>query len=644
MPLFTVVVAAPPAVRGPEDLAGLPAYADLVELRLDLLPDIEGDDALARWIAASPRAVIATVRSRAEGGAFDGAPEAAARRLEAAARAGAAWIDVEAPVAPHVRDLPRHVEVLASYHGDGVPRGPRTVAGRAVRHRKVARPIAGAEALERARREARAAVATGDRTVVPYGPLGGLRAAFVHSRSFLFGSATDDASVVAGQPLLRALLDESRVDEVGPDARLFGLLGRPPARSPSPALHNAAFRALGLDALYLPLPGLRLETALDLPFQGFSVTTPYKERALALAAHADGTTLEIGAANTLVRREDGSWRASNTDAEAIMAAVGPAPAGATAFVYGAGGFARAAGFALAARGHAVRLGARNDERGRRVARAAGWESAGTYYVRRPTDRVLVNATPAGADGRMPGFLERASLCGLVVLDAPYRRDGATALEALAARDEAELFIGGLRLLAGQAAGQVRSFTGCEVEGRVLDTALDPPLPLLLLGLRGAGKSAVGRSVARRLGRPFLDLDEEVERITGLSPARWIRERGEPAFREAEAAAVARLAGRRGVVVAAGGGVLEHARARAVVVRHTIPIWLDVPPEVAARRAAADGHDRPPLTTATDPEEESRRLHDRRKDAWGAVARYVVDASPEVDAVAEQVARRWLSEP
>ena len=383
-------------------------------------------------------------------------------------------------------------------------------------------------ALARALREAQDPAATGgDLTVVPYGALAGMRAAFVGAPGhLLFGAASAGSAVVPGQPALLELLDELRAGEVGPGADLFGLLGDPPERSPSPALHNAAFRATGRAALYVPLPGVDPGAALCLPFAGFSVTTPYKSVALARADAADAVAREIGAANTLVRGGDGRWHASNTDALAVAESVPPAgEGGAGAFVYGAGGFAAAAASALRLRGYAVRVGARRPEAARAFAVPRGFPVAGRVYAREPGDRVLVNATPAGADGAEPEFLRGARLDGLRVLDAPYRRAGRTGVAARAEDAGAERVVDGFDLLLRQARGQVRAFGGGDLDPGVLALALRPPLPLLLMGLRGAGKTVVGRAVARRLGRPFVDLDEEVTRLTGRSPGWWIRTQG-----------------------------------------------------------------------------------------------------------------------
>jgi shikimate 5-dehydrogenase/shikimate kinase len=637
-----VVVAAPPAVRSPTDLETLPPAADLVELRLDLLFHPAGPEpderALRAWIAASPRPVIATVRSLGQGGRFEGGAEAQARVLLAGARAGALWVDAEADVLPHLAFLPAGVSVLLSVHGEGPVPPAREAGAPRVRHLKVARPVSDAAAL--ARLCAEAAAAGPDATCLPYGPLGALRVLFAHDGAFLYGSADRDSRVVVGQPALPDLLDELRAGEVTRDAALYGLLGRPPAHSPSPALHNAAFRALGRDAVYVPLPGVALETALALPFSGFSVTAPHKRQALELASEADALARTVGAANTLVRR-GGAWHAANTDVEGVARSVPAAGPGEAAFVYGAGGFARAAAVALTARGYTVRLGARDVQAARRTARALDVEAVGATYERRVADRVVVNATPAGAGGEPVESLAAALDPDLLLLDGPYAERGRrTGLERLALAAGARC-VPGRELLLRQAEGQARLFSGLSCPPDVLAWALEPtPLPLVLLGLRGAGKTTVARIVARRLGRPWVDLDAEVLRTTGRTPGWWLRERSEAAFREVETEALGRLVGRRDVVVAAGGGTADAEPAAALLASRFLPVLLDVDPGTSARRVRGDTVDRPLLAGAADRVEEARRLLARRGATWRRLARAVVDATRSADEVADDVARAW----
>ena len=533
-----VLVLAPPVVRAPEDVAQVARSADVAELRFDLLGVRDAADA-ARWIAACPLPVLATLRSVAHGGAFEGTPGDAAAFLSAVARVdGVAWLDAEADVAPLLEAVPAHVSVLTSVHGDHPPPpGPGL--------RKIARPVRSAAALQALRSQA----GNRDVSLVPYDALGAARGAFVRDvpgTTFLFGAPTSDEAnaVVVGQPPLAALRDELRAGEVTSACALFGLVGSPPAWSPSPALHNAVFRATGQDALFVPLSGLPLADAMALPCRGLAVTTPYKAAAYEVAHERSAACEATGVANTLVRTTTG-WRADNTDVEGIFALCAPAQPGDTAIVYGDGATARSAIVALRRRGYAPRLVSRG-HRGRDVAKAFDLLHERHQTQRRSTDRVLVNATPVGATVPLPPFLRDVDLRGLCVVDAPYRHAAPTDLVARC-RASGVSVADGRALLIAQARQQVVVFSGPAHEQVAgwLTAAVAPGPSVWLVGHRGVGKTTVGAALARHWGRPFVDLDAEVTRSTGRTPGDWIRRDGWAAFRETERRVVAQASGRRG---------------------------------------------------------------------------------------------------
>jgi shikimate kinase/3-dehydroquinate synthase len=116
--------------------------------------------------------------------------------------------------------------------------------------------------------------------------------------------------------------------------------------------------------------------------------------------------------------------------------------------------------------------------------------------------------------------------------------------------------------------------------------------VVLVGMPGSGKSTVGRLVAERLGAPFVDTDELFGEIHGTSVPAYLRDRGEPAFREAEAEAVARACATRGAVIGAGGGSVLDPLNRWALWHHGVVAWLDVPAEDLAQRLERDAVDRP----------------------------------------------------
>lgn len=262
--------------------------------------------------------------------------------------------------------------------------------------------------------------------------------------------------------------------------RRLGVLGWPVSHSRSPAMHRAAFAALGLTGLSyqrLPVPPeLFDETVRALGGAGFigaNVTIPHKEAALALADDATAAAREIGAANTLSFGPDGAIHAANTDAPGLIAALPVDPLGRTALILGAGGSARAAVWALRDAGAArVAVWNRTPQRAEALAAEFGVEVAAGAE---PAE-ILVNCTAAGLDGRTNQFKDLpldADLMGeyACVVDLVYRAEPTELIDA-ATRQRCAV-VDGLEVLVRQGA---LSFTAW--------TDLDAPLQAMRDAARG----------------------------------------------------------------------------------------------------------------------------------------------------------------
>jgi shikimate dehydrogenase len=244
-------------------------------------------------------------------------------------------------------------------------------------------------------------------------------------------------------------------------------------------MHRAGFAALGLaDWSYqrLPVPPeLFDETVRALPgagFAGANVTIPHKEAALALADEATPAAREIGAANTLTFRDDGSIHAANTDAPGLIAALPESPEGDSALVLGAGGSARAVAWALRGAGAGrVMVWNRAPERARRLAAELGVEAVDDPV---PAD-LLVNCTSVGlADGSFKEVpLPADSLDEYTtVADLVYRADGTALIAEAKARGCA--VVDGLEILVRQGVLSFEAWTGREA-----------PIDAMREGARGA---------------------------------------------------------------------------------------------------------------------------------------------------------------
>jgi shikimate dehydrogenase len=255
----------------------------------------------------------------------------------------------------------------------------------------------------------------------------------------------------------------------------LGVLGWPVAHSRSPAMHNAALATVGLSGWRyqrLPVaPELFDDAVRALPAAGFAganVTIPHKEAALAAAGEATPTARAIGAANSLSFGADGSIRADNTDAPALVEVLGGARP-ATALVLGAGGSARAAVHALAGVGVAVTVWNRDAERAQALA-----AQLGARAVARPgTADVLVNCTSVGLRDPARTFTELplgADDVGdyALVIDLVYRPGGTLLLHE--ARRRGSRVVDGLEVLVAQGALSFRRWTGREAPRAVMGEA------------------------------------------------------------------------------------------------------------------------------------------------------------------------------
>ncbi len=157
--------------------------------------------------------------------------------------------------------------------------------------------------------------------------------------------------------------------------------------------------------------------------------------------------------------------------------------------------------------------------------------------------------------------------------------------------------------------------------------------IVITGFMGTGKSAVGREVARRLGREFVDMDAVIEMRAGKPIARIFAEDGEPAFRRMEAALCAELSARDGLVIATGGGALVNPENRAVMTRSGVVVCLNAEPDEILRRVG--GNSDRPLLQVPDPRARIVELLAARREAYAAIPWQIETTGLTIEQVAER---------
>jgi 3-dehydroquinate dehydratase / shikimate dehydrogenase len=409
-----------------------------VELRLDWLKSDFERRRLLAWLRRNrPRraVIVATCRRREGGGLFADSIQDELYWLAQAREAGCLWCDLEIET---LRRLPRNsirqyslpARILLSVHDfDGMPPlnaplSARRLAGGDADAIKVAgttRTLADSVRFLRLAAEAPNCVA------VPMGEVG-LPARLLALRE---GSALAYAPVAVstapGQVSLQEMKHLYRAHGLNRQTQVFGVIGDPIAHTFSPLLHNTAFVARKINAVYLPflVKDLRdfLKSAPAFGLRGFSITLPHKQSIMCHLQDCDSLSAEIGAVNTVVVRRNGSLYGCNTDYVGVLRALEKKLTlpKSRVLILGAGGSARAAAFALSRAGAGVYICARRESAARELARAVGGEIVSRRAVRTKSFDAILNATPVGMypHAAVSPFAPRELHCR-IVMDLIYR--------------------------------------------------------------------------------------------------------------------------------------------------------------------------------------------------------------------------------
>lgn len=368
----------------------------------------------------------------------------------------------------------------------------------------------------------------------------------------------------------------------------YGLLGEKLGHSFSPQIHRQLF---GYPYELKAVPPEKLEEFLNTTdLAGFNVTIPYKQAVMPFCFEISPRAAAIGSVNTMVRLPDGSWFGDNTDYFGFVYMVRKSsvdPAGKKALVLGSGGASKTVCAALKDLGAGITVISRNGP--------DNYEN----LSRHADAAILVNTTPLGMypnNGTAPVDLTRFPKAELV-LDLIYN-PARTALLLQAEKLGIPAF-GGLSMLVAQAKKAGEIFTGedpgDEVMEPVLKNIAGQTLNIALIGMPGCGKSTIGRLLAKRTGRTFTDLDEEIEKKAGVPIPVIFTSKGETYFRQLETAVLAEISKESGRVIATGGGIVTRPENRDLLRQNSRVIFL----ERELDRLPVDGR----------PVSQSRRLED-----------------------------------
>jgi shikimate dehydrogenase len=246
--------------------------------------------------------------------------------------------------------------------------------------------------------------------------------------------------------------------------QIYGILGRPVAHSLSPAMHNAAFRELSLNAVYVAFPVADLIQAVaglrGLQIQGASVTIPLKEEIIPLLDELDPQAAKMGAVNTVVNR-DGRLMGYNTDWLGALRALEEKTdlAGKRVLILGAGGASRAIAFGIMEKGGQVAITDVDRDRALALSRQIWVEVVAPDYLSQYPADILINATPVGMEPKTGDIPIDPDLLGRfqVVMDIIYKPLETRLFKE--AKSRGCQVIDGLRMLIHQATEQFTLWTG-----------------------------------------------------------------------------------------------------------------------------------------------------------------------------------------
>ena len=442
------VVAAPTADAMAAGIRAALRETPTVELRLDWLASDAERSKLLRWVRQHrPRnaTFLATCRRKGAGGLFSGNIEAQLFWLIQARETGCQWCDIEVET---LRKLPGQSareyavppRIMLSVHDfDRTPelaRAIRLTSKSDVDSVKIAAhagTIADSVRLLGWARRSKSCIA------VPMGEVGLPGRILALREGSTLAYAPVAAATAPGQVSLHDLKHLYRAHELNRSTQVFGVIGDPVGHSLSPLMHNSAFVARKLNAVYLPflVKDLRdfLAAIPEFGIRGFSITLPHKQKILKYLKQCDPLAVDIGAVNTVVVHRDGSLSGSNTDYVGVLRSLEKKLnlAKSCVLVFGAGGSARAAAFALARAGASVSICARRERAAHELARAIGGDVVPRRALRTEFFDAILNTTPVGMHPNAEiSPLSLRELHCRIVMDLIYRPES-TQLLKLAAR-------------------------------------------------------------------------------------------------------------------------------------------------------------------------------------------------------------------
>lgn len=409
--------------------------------------------------------------------------------------------------------------------------------------------------------------------------------------------------------------------------KLYCLIGNPLGHTMSPAMHNANFKALNINAKYIATPVINLKEFINTfktrGISGANVTMPYKVEVMKYLDKTDSLSKEIGAVNT-IQNKNGELTGYNTDGYGALLSIKEKIKnieGKRIIILGSGGAARAIYFTLKQEKADLIILAREGKEAKKIGEFLLLNDKNLEAELEKAD-ILINCTPIGMDKDESLVPKEYLRKDLTVFDIVYNPLKTRLIkEAESAGCQTIL---GYKMLVYQGAKSFSIWTGNEPNlPAMMGVVKKNLLPnIALIGFMGSGKTSVGKLLAKELDRNFVDTDDEIEKEAKIKVSEIFAEHGEEHFRKMETFSLEEILRKKNLIISCGGGIILSERNREML-RSCLVFLLKAELEIIIGRLKNDTGR--PLIKGGDAEkiEKIKKIMDEREDLYISTADYVV---------------------
>ena len=400
----------------------------------------------------------------------------------------------------------------------------------------------------------------------------------------------------------------------------FGLIGKKLGHSFSKIIHEK----MGYEYDLVELKEEEVKDfVLSKKYLGFNVTIPYKKTVMPYLDYIDEGAKAIGSVNTIIQK-DGKLCGYNTDIfgmEYAFAQAGIEVKGKKVIILGSGGTYETANYLAKTHGarEIVRISRSGED---------NYDNISKHY----DANIVINTTPVGMfpnnEDKLIDLHNFKNLEGF--FDAIYNPLNTNML-----LDAKEIlgdkgYSNGLKMLVAQAKAARDLFFGTKKNDNIIDKIVEEikmsKTNIVIIGMPGSGKSTVGRALATKINRPFIDTDETIIEREGMHTSKIILDKGEPYFRDIETKVVKEVAKLQGYIIATGGGVVLREENMKALKQNGFVIFLD-------RNINNLSFEGRPLSQG---EDAIKKMYKERIDLYTKYADAVADSNVPVEEVADNI--------